>query len=99
MSILNELFTGLDIDLFRDMPKQAESVLNCIFSDESFGSLIFFLALMAQRHISGTAGLVSIPERDDTLRSTNEHEAAVMLLDLLSEKYRIDILLRGTAIA
>ncbi len=89
VSILNELFTGLDIDLFRDMPKQAESVLNCIFSDESFGSLIFFLALMAQRHISGTAGLVSIPERDDTLRSTNEHEAAVMLLDLLSEKYQI----------
>lgn len=89
LSILNELFGGLNIDFFRDLPKQAESVLNCIFSDESFGNLIFFLALLTQRHISGVAGLVNIPERDDTLALTNEHDAASMLLDLLSKKYSI----------
>lgn len=90
LSILDELFASLDIDFFRDLPKQAESVLNCIFSDESFGNLIFFLALVTQRHISGVAGSVPIPSmEDDTLIQTNEYDAASMLLELLSQKYAI----------
>jgi len=89
LSILNELFDGLDIDFFRDLPKQAESVLNRIFSDESFSNLIFFLAILVQRHLSGIAGPVAIPEHDDTLTLTNEHDAAVMLLETCSKKYSI----------
>lgn len=89
LAILNELFYGLDIDFFRDLPKHAESVLNRIFSDESFGNLIFFLALLTQRHISGVAGPIRVPNHDDTLSLTNEHEAASMLLDILSKKFSI----------
>ncbi len=85
--ILNELFNGLDIDFLRDLPKQAESVLNCVFSDESFGNLIFCLALLTQRQVSGVAGPISVPVQDKTLPLTNEYEAAAMLLDLLSKKY------------
>ena len=89
LSILNELFASLDIDFFRDIPKQAESVLNCIFSDESFGNLIFFLALVTQRHISGIAGPIPVSQSDNTLTLTNEYAAASMLLDLLEKKYPI----------
>lgn len=89
LSILNELFASLDIDFFRDLPKQAESVLNCIFSDESFGNLIFFLALVTQRHISGMAGSVPVPPTDDTLTLTNEYDAASMLLEQISKKYAV----------
>lgn len=87
--ILNELFQGLDIDFFRELPKQAESVLNRIFSDESFGTLIFYLAVMTQRHISGTAGQIIISGRNQPLMQSDEHEAASMLLNQLSEKYQI----------
>lgn len=86
LMILNELFDGLDIDFFRDLPKQAESVLNRVFSDESFGNLIFFLAILTQRHISGVAKAINIAEPDDTLLLTDEYKAAAMLLDLLSQK-------------
>ena len=87
--ILNELFCDLDIDFFRDLPKQAESVLNCMFSDESFGMLILYLALLAQRHISGVAGPVTIQDKDASLLMSDEYKAAAMLLTVLSEKFGI----------
>lgn len=87
LSILNELFNGLDIDFFRDMPKRIESVLNSIFSDESFGSLMFLLALQTQRHISGVAAPIRMPQHDETLPLTSEYDAAYMALELLGQKY------------
>lgn len=89
LAILDELFSGLDIDFFRDLPKQAESVLNRVFSDESFGNLIFYLAIFTQRHISGVNGAVEAVETDDSLELTDEYSAAVMLLDLLGQKFGI----------
>lgn len=87
--ILNELFAGLDIDFFRDLPKQAEGVLNCMFSDESFGGLTFYLALLAQRHISGVAGTVAVQDKDTSLMKSDEQKAAAMLLETLGERLGI----------
>lgn len=88
--LLDELFEGLDIDFFRDLPKQAESVLNRIFTDESFSNLIFFLAIMTQRHISGVCGPMIISDANaDALLLTDEHNVANMLLDTLAEKFDI----------
>ena len=87
--ILNELFEGLDIDFFRDLPKRAEGVLNRVFSDEAFGNLIFFLAILTQRHTSGAAGPVPVNETDDSIQLSDEHSAAVMLLELLSKRLSV----------
>lgn len=90
LSVLNELFDGLDIDFFRDMPKRIESVLNSVFSDESFSSLMFLLALQTQRHISGIAKPIRIPQHDETFALTSEYDAAYMALELIGQKYSIN---------
>lgn len=87
--ILDELFHNLNIDDFRDLPKQAEGVLNCLFSDESFGSLTYYLALITQRHLSGAANPIAVADSDISLRLSDEYKAADMLLTTLSEKFRI----------
>jgi transcriptional antiterminator/mannitol/fructose-specific phosphotransferase system IIA component (Ntr-type) len=84
--ILDELFRGLDVAFFRDLPKQAEGTLNRVFSDESFGNLILFLAIMTQRHI-GKAEPPALPENlQDNLLSTDEYSAAGLLVDQLAKE-------------
>lgn len=90
--ILSELFCDLDVAFFRDLPKKAEGVLNCMFSDESFENLMFYLALLTQRHISGAAK-PSVKSNHDlpdvSLEGSDEHRAAEMLLIDMAEKYHI----------
>lgn len=87
--ILSELFCGLDIAFFRDLPKKAEGVLNCMFSDESFENLMFYMALLTQRHISQAAEPPAVEKQDVSLERSDEHRAAGMLLADVSEKYGV----------
>lgn len=83
--ILDELFYGLNVAFFRDLPKQAEGVLNRVFSDESFGNLIFFLAIMTQRHIGGADPPTLPPDGEGNLLLTDEYSTAMLLVDQLSK--------------
>lgn len=87
--LLEDLFRNLDVNLFRDIPKHAESILNRIFSDEAFGKLIFCLALLTQRARSGTITPIRIAHGKDTLMMTQEYKAAGMMMELLSQQYEV----------
>ncbi len=87
--ILDELFQGLDRAFIRDLPKQAEAFLNRVFDDESFGNLIFFLAILAQRRLAEHAGKEEGSRREENGPHVEEAEAAVLLLDLLAENVGI----------
>lgn len=84
-SILEELFDGLDITALQDLPKQAEGILNRVFSDESFGNLIFFLSILVQRHKGGAPGADIPTTLTDNLMTTVEYSAATLLTEQLSK--------------
>lgn len=86
--IFSELFCDLDVDFFRELPKQAESVLSRVFSDDSFGKMIFALAIMTQRRRSGVAGSVNYADEELHI-SSEERVAAKTILDQLSSKYDV----------
>lgn len=51
---------------------------------------MFLLALQTQRHISGIAKPIRIPQHDETFALTSEYDAAYMALELIGQKYSIN---------
>lgn len=87
--IFSELFRDLDVAFFRELPKQAESVLCRVFSDDSFGKIIFALAIMTQRRRSGVAGAVVSSSDEELHAPSEERSAAQNMLDQISERYHV----------
>ena len=87
--IFSELFCELDVSFFRELPKQAESVLCRVFSDDSFGKMIFALAIMTQRRRSGVAGPMVSPSDEELHAPSEEQSAAQSMLDQIGQRYHV----------